>query len=415
MTSTKWKKVLLVSLLGLSILTLTGCTLFTTLTNAAGNLLHPATPTPADPALAVAAIPDDEIISGIQQTMGDYARAYNTNDLALLQSVTDAENLPFKRLVSSRFSDFQQSIYAGYYTYSFDVESIQRMPLGFVQAHLLSDGTTAHDWLFRQVDGKWLLSEPTEAQFGTPTKKETEQFTYLLYAWNDATNEEIITLMENAALQVKEVLGALPKEKAEVEILPGYSADPYADPNSLAYYQTGGNGEPDKMVIFSPNSFSFGWYDEETGWQPDLQATLTHEYTHMAHQRAFDKAGKLLDWFSEGLAEFVSGSDRYYEIQDALDPDQLIPILDKSVTINQQDLGHIYLLENNISLAYAEAESLVMFLNEKYGGMDGVWAFARAHDEYQDYDEALQAAFGISYADFDQQWRDWLKNELFAK
>ena len=228
-------------------------------------------------------------------------------------------------------------------------------------------------------------------------------------------NEEIISLMENAALKVKDVLGALPAEKAEVEILPGYSADPFADPNSLAYYQTGGNGEPDKMVIFSPNSYSFGWYDEETGWQPDLESTLVHEYTHMTHLRAFGKAGKLLDWFSEGLAEFVSDSPRYYEIQDALEPDQLIPIVDNSVSINQQDLGHIYLLESNISLAYAEAESLIMFIDEKYGGIDGVWAFARAHDEYQNYDEALMATFNIDYATFDQQWRDWLKNELFAK
>ena len=289
------------------------------------------------------------------------------------------------------------------------------MPLGFVQAHLLSDGTTAHDWLFRLVDGKWLLSEPTEAQFGQPTKKESDHFTYLLYPWNDALNEEIMSLMESAALKVQDVLGALPAEKADVEILPGYSADPFADPNSLAYFQAGGNGEPDKMVIFSPNSYSFGWYDEETGWQPDLEATLVHEYTHMTHLRAFDKAGKLLDWFSEGLAEFVSDSPRYYEIQDALEPDRLIPIVDKTVSINQQDLGHIYLLDNNISLAYAEAESLIMFIYEKYGGIDGVWAFARAHDEYQDYDKALMATFNIDYATFDQQWRDWLKNELFAK
>jgi len=415
MTLIKIKRIFIIGALVLSIFALTACSLFTSLSSTVSNILRLATPTPVDPVAVVAAIPDDEIIAGIQDTVDSYAQAYNNNDLELLQSITDAENLPFKRLVSNRFSDFQKSIYAGQYSYYFDVDSIQRMPLGFVQAHLLTDGTTAHDWLFRLVNGKWLLSEPTEAQFGQPTKKETDHFTYLLYPWNDAMNEEIMALMENAANKVKEVLGALPAEKADVEILPGYSADPFADPNSLAYFQAGGNGEPDKMVIFSPNSFSFGWYDEETGWKPDLEATLVHEYTHMTHLRAFDKAGKLLDWFSEGLAEFVSGSQRYYEIQNALEPDQLIPIVDKTVSINQQDLGHIYLLDSNISLAYAEAESLIMFINEKYGGIEGVWAFARAHDEYQDYDKALMATFNIDYATFDQQWRDWLKNELFAK
>ena len=228
-------------------------------------------------------------------------------------------------------------------------------------------------------------------------------------------NEEIMGLMENAAQTVYNTLGALPADKASVEILPGYSADPYADPNALAYYQTGGNSKPDKIVIFSPNSFSFDWYDEATGWQPELQTTLTHEYTHMTHQRAFGKAGKLLDWLSEGLAEYVSGSQRYYEVRKALNPDNLIPILDNTVNINQQDLGHIYLLENNVSLAYAESESLIMYMVEKYGGMDGVWKFAHAHDKYQNYDQALEAAFNVDYATFDQQWRDWLKYDLFAR
>jgi hypothetical protein len=167
------------------------------------------------------------------------------------------------------------------------------------------------------------------------------------------------------------------------------------------------------MVIFSPNSYSFGWYYEDEGWEGDLEGTLVHEYTHMTHQRAFGKAGKLLDWFSEGLAEFVSDSLRYYEIANVPD-EKLIPILDTSVTINQQDLGHIYLLESNVSLAYAEAESLIMFIHEKYGGMDGVWAFAEAHDKYQNYDKALQAAFGINFETFDREWRTWLRSELLA-
>lgn len=402
---------LLVGLFGL-----TACSLFSTLSSTISNVIHPATPTPIDPAVMVAAIPDNEIIAGIQQSLDDYIRAYNTNDQELLVSMVDPGNLPFKRLVTSRFTEYQASIYAGNYTFdNFTIASIQRMPLGFVQVHLVTNGYAAYDWLFRLVDGRWLLSEPTKSQFGEPEKKETEHFVFLLYPWNESINEQIVNLMEEAADKVKDVLGLLPLEKAQVEVLPGYSADPYADPNSLAYYQTGNTNEPDKIVIFCPNSFSFGWYEEETGWQPELESTLVHEYTHMAHQRAFDKAGKLLDWFSEGLAEFVSGSTRYLEIRDALDPDQLIPLVDNTVSINQQDLGHIYLLESNVSLAYAEAESLIMFIHEKYGGIDGVWKFARAYDKFQNYDQALNFAFGIDFDTFNQQWRDWLKNDLLVR
>jgi len=408
------KKTVIALLLILSVFTLSACSLLTMLQSEVGSLLNFATPTPEDPSLAVAAIPDADIASGIQQAVDTYSQAYNNNDMEMLQSVVDPENLAFKRLVTSRFTELQSSIYASYINENYAVQSIQRMPLGFVLAHLISDGAYAHDWLFRQYDGKWILSEPTEAQFGKPTDKETEHFIYMLYPWSEQMNEQIIGLMENAAVRVENRLGKLPPEKARVEILPGYSADPFADPNSLAYYQTGSTGELDKMVIFSPNSYSFGWYYEDEGWEGELEGTLVHEYTHMTHQRAFGKAGKLLDWFSEGLAEFVSDSQRYYEISNVAD-DQLIPILDTSVSINQQDLGHIYLLESNVSLAYAEAESLIMYIFEKYGGMDGVWAFAEAHDKHQNYDEALQDAFGIDYATFDQEWRDWIKTELFTR
>lgn len=408
------KKTFITLLLVMSVFTLSACSLLTTLQNKVGGLLNLATPTPEDPALAVAAIPDETVIEGIQQAVNTYAQAYNNNDLEMLQSVVDPENLPFKRLVTSRFTEMQSSIYASYLNENYSVQSIQRMPLGFVQAHLISDGNYAHDWLFRQYDGKWVLSEPTEAQFGKPTDIETEHFIYMLYPWSEQMNEQIMDLMENAAVRVENKLGKLPPEKARVEILPGYSADPFANPNSLAYYQTGSAGELDKMVIFTPNSYSFGWYYEDEGWAGELEGTLVHEYTHMTHQRAFGKAGKLLDWFSEGLAEFVSDSQRYYEISNVPD-DQLIPILDTSVTINQQDLGHIYLLESNVSLAYAEAESLIMFIYEKYGGMDGVWAFAEAHDEHQNYDEALQEAFGIDLVTFDSEWRAWLRSDLLAQ
>jgi hypothetical protein len=396
------------------VITLTACSLLTGLQQKASQLFNLATPTPVDPAVAILALPDEEIQAGIQKVVDTYARAYNTNDLELLLSVTDPENLPFKRLVSNRFTDLQESIWASNLNMQYSVQSIKRMPLGFVQAHLLSYETSADDWLFRKYDGKWVLSEPTEAQFGEPTEKETEHFVYSLYPWSNEINEQIISLMERAAQRVEDKLGKLPPEKAKVIILPGYSADPYSDPNSLAYYQTGATGQLDSIVVFCPNSYSFGWYDEQRGWAPDLEDTLTHEYTHMTHQRAFGKAGKLLDWFSEGLAEYVSDSQRYFEIQQALEPDRLIPLVDSVSAINQQDLAHIYLLEKDVSLAYAEAESLIMFIEQKYGGMDAVWAVATTHDKIQNLDEALQSAIGVNLETFNREWRDWLKFELFS-
>jgi hypothetical protein len=62
-----------------------------------------------------------------------------------------------------------------------------------------------------------------------------------------------------------------------------------------------------------------------------------------------------------------------------------------------------------VSLAYGLAASLVDYINEKHGGMDGFWKFAAAFDQQQNLDKALQEAFGVTYEQFDTDWRAWLK------
>jgi hypothetical protein len=62
-----------------------------------------------------------------------------------------------------------------------------------------------------------------------------------------------------------------------------------------------------------------------------------------------------------------------------------------------------------VSLAYGLAASLVDYINEKHGGMDGFWKFAAAFDQQQNLDKALQEAVGVTYEQFDTDWRAWLK------
>ena len=79
--------------------------------------------------------------------------------------------------------------------------------------------------------------------------------------------------------------------------------------------------------------------------------------------------------------------------------------------MNKQDLEHLTLLEksSDVSLAYGFAYSLVAYINEKYGGMEGFWKVVEAYDKSQKFDLALQQAFGVTYEQFDQDWRAWLK------
>lgn len=370
------------------------------------------TPTPTatpDPDIVIQAFSDAEIMSAIQISLDHYARAYNENNPDFLALAVDQENLPFRRMVKNMFESYQESIFAGSYQYNFHVESIQRWGQGFVLAHITTQEGLAADWIFRFAQGSWVLAEPNLEQAGEPTRVATEHFIFETYPWNGELNDEIIQLMDNAAARVQQKLGRLPEEKALVKILPGYTIDPYSDPNAMAYFGSSGIEDMDEIIVFSPITLSFGLYDPEQGWQDVLEQILTHEYTHMAHLRAFGNAGKLMDWVDEGLAEYTCDSGRIVEVKEALSTDSLIPIIDETDTTDKQDLMHLYQLDRDVSLAYAEAESLVYFIEIQYGGIEKFWGLVQAHDEIQDFDLALQQVLGVTYAEFDRDWRDFLQ------
>jgi hypothetical protein len=140
--------------------------------------------------------------------------------------------------------------------------------------------------------------------------------------------------------------------------------------------------------------------------------TLTHEYTHMAHARVYAGSGRLADWMSEGLAEYIAQEpDNLRYACRAYRSGTVIPILDESDTVYKQDLMHMTQLDKDTGLAYAYSQALVSFVTEKYGGLDGFWKLASALDKTGDFKKALREAFRIEYKDFNQKWERWLRGQ----
>lgn len=349
---------------------------------------------------------------GIQQAIDLYAQAFRQNDPDLLQQVVDQENKPFRRLVNSRFTELQSSFLGGF-DLRLRLSQLEVRPHGFVLAHFRDRAGVGASWLFRQLgDGRWVLSEPTVEQIGEPVTLESDHFTFKTYPWADDVNAEIMRLMETAYQQVQERLGKTPETKALVEIAPIYGLKPYTTMMAVAYYQASSPTEPDTIYIYSPHSYAYGFYSLESGWQGELQTVLTHEYVHMTHRLAFDEAGKLAVWVSEGLAEYISQpAEGYWLACNALRSGDLIPILDQESQVYKQDLMHMNNLEKDTALAYHEAHALVAFIVENYGGLEGFWALVQAFDKSQDLDQALRDQLGISYQTFNQRWLDWLKKQ----
>lgn len=370
------------------------------------------TPTPR-PAPTATVTPEPtpsnaEITRGIQRALNLYSQAFDENDPELLKQAVDQTNLPFRRLVQSRFGEVQQSFLAGDLDFEYKVKDIQPRESGFVQAHIETRQGLVGDWLFRQLDDRWVLSEPTVEQVGEAQIVEHEHFTFKTYPWTGDANEEVIERMENARLRVQERLGEIPSQKIDVQILPIYGLTPGMPPGAVAFYDA---GDPDRIVIYAPQSFLFGLYDPQKGWESELEDVLTHEATHWVHTRSFDDVGAMAGWMSEGLAEYIAGSTSIALAFEAARTGDIIPIVDtESDILSRQDLAHFYSLDKDIGLAYGLSQSLVTYIVETYGGLDAFWKLARAFDETQDLDEALRATFQVSYEGFDRGWRAWLTN-----
>lgn len=369
-----------------------------------------ATEPPTNPADAFS---DQEISDGIQAALDLYAQAYTENKPELLEQAVDQENLPFRRVVRSRLDEYQKSSFAGQHEFKNTLVSIQRRELGYVIAHFEDEDGWQADWPFRPVEGRWVLTEPTLEQIGEPVTTETEHFTFVTYPWADDVNPKIIEMMETARQQVTDRLGKAPTEKAKVRIVPIYGVDRFGAMSAIAWYSQGGDeGGGDLIHIYTPNSFAFSYYDPYQGWEGTLQMTLTHEYTHMAHARVYAGAGRMADWMSEGLAEYIAETpdDLRYACH-AYRAGTVIPILDESGAVAKQDLMHMTSLEKDTGLAYAYSHALVSFVTSKYGGLDGFWKLAKAIDNTGDFKKALKEAFKIEYKDFNQKWEEWLKGQ----
>jgi hypothetical protein len=372
-----------------------------------------AAPEPTPAAGVEAGFDAEAVRAAIQATVDDYARAYSTGDAELLRSTVDQSNAPFRRLVQERFDTAQESS-LGQGSFTLEVLELRPRELGFVQATVERDGRYRYDWLFREVEGRWLLSEPSERQLGERYSFESEHFIYEAYHWADDVNEQVAELMERARTQVVDRLGVAPEGKFTVRLRPIFGITPPSGPNALAWYASASRPRGDRMHINLPGGYQFGGYDTGQGWQEQLYWVLAHEYTHLVNQRSIMPNSEMRDWMYEGLAEYVADNPRSSSVSAAVRSGNIIPIVDPAGGVRPQDLDHLYLLDRDVSLAYGLSYSLVAYIVEQHGGLDTLWALARTMKETPGtgaarYDRAMREALGVSFEQFDGGWRAWLE------
>ena len=367
------------------------------------------------PKTASPAVIDAEVViqAGIQKTLDDYNSGLEKNDKSFFMSAIDPGNQTLWSFADQNFDYMENTVFMLTSKLGMKVAQIKVLPQGLVLATITRDrdGSIAN-WYFRKVDDRWVLSEPTLEESGSPQTVKDGNYTFMTYPIAGDLNAKYVYLMEKARAHVQKDLGKAPDSKIKISVFPAALMSPYATGDLSGWKINPAVEGTDDIYILTPTTYFFGFYDPKAGWEPDIEMLLTHELARIAYVRSFGNPGQGVDWLFEGLAEYVAGYNEMPAVKAAMEEDRIIPILDPSE--KKVDLAHFDNVENRV-LAYGLAESLVTFIAEQYGGLDTFWDLANSHDKTQDIKESIQETLGVSYNEFDTAWRTWLKEEYIKR
>src|SRR5262249_27020044 len=151
----------------------------------------------------------------------------------------------------------------------FKADFVARYPAFREFGAFAAEGT----YVFRNVDGQWLLAEPLERELGQRGVRQTDHFRIRFFEWDNDLIDGVSQLLERAYADDAAMLGIEATDPIYVTVDPILALNMTLRYGAYAYYREG------TLHIRSPESYSFGLYPagarDET-----LLRTLKHEYAH---------------------------------------------------------------------------------------------------------------------------------------
>jgi hypothetical protein len=145
--------------------------------------------------------------------------------------------------------------------------------------------------------------------------------------------------------------------------------------------------------------------DDSPDW---LDEVIPHEISHLYFTQATYRS--MPDfypprWLDEGVAVYNEFSDHSFEnvlLQQAVLADQILPLNQLTESFGDD--------ENAVDLAYAEGYSAVSYIMEVYG-RDTLKELMNSYRRGKSTDEAFLFAIDRTFAEFEADWMDWLKEK----
>jgi hypothetical protein len=160
------------------------------------------------------------------------------------------------------------------------------------------------------------------------------------------------------------------------------------------------------MVAATYPDFSLILAVVPNGDDRELARVIPHEVAHLALFQATDNPFTYLPlWFNEGMATHVQtgGTDGYLDmVIAALERDSLYSLTSIDVSFPYTAF--------EATLAYAASWSAVEYIEETWGD-PGIARLIDAYASGVSWEQALQAALGVTYDELDRGWRDWIATQ----
>lgn len=219
------------------------------------------------------------------------------------------------------------------------------------------------------------------------SQKESEHFKVFF----DPQSEEnpadlVLTLLEKAFKKMHPVLPPFSKYKTVVKI---YTNSTFENLTNQSNQNIVASAINDKIMLRSPRFLPVS---------RNLERILAHEYTHLVLHRLIKE--QIPVWLNEGMADFFS--------QERLSPHQEKRLKEAFLTNNLIPISRLEkswkgLKDDQLSLAYAQAYSLVDYLVSEFG-WSRLGKLLLELSPGKEIELALSSSLGISYSRLENDW-----------
>lgn len=368
----------------------------------------PAVPSPSALPSAVATVAEardsrSEAILALMERYEVIIRDGHTDSIA---TITDST--PVRRFLTSAAAAAPPTEGAAHRSYQ--VTSTDEAFPGVIEADLARDDGRHLRLLFRQVEGEWVITEPTEEELGERVTIERGTLSIESFAHYTHT-DEVVAAIDAAYEQVEAFFGTMPAQELRIVLKPAFGIGAIIPFDVQAYYD---HGRRPQLTVTVPWAISFRHYDPAEGWQQVVRHLVAHELTHFVHQSdpTFASVNQAPGWVAEGLAEYVAAPLRLELARQIHERDGWLPF--------EQAGAPSFLSLDNLApmdrtTAYVQAQLLVAYLARE--DRKDLWTFIDTYAETPGtgvarLDTALQQSLGSDVSAFTQAWSEWVEQQL---